>query len=145
MVAAAIPAGRWGTCIALGLIRLGAPNAGVITGDVEGDFLGGVFRTRPGAIMQRIAAHLGITASLNTESLDAFDTHQATRPSGGHVDYFRDGQQTFLDIAQQLATKALGQAMLSRKTGKLGVCRPGIDFAVLTLDADGQLGISALT
>lgn len=144
LVAAAIPAGRWATCTANGLIRLGAPAAGVITGDVEGDFLGGVFRTRPGAIIQRIAAHLGITANLNTVSLDAFDTHQATRPSGGHIDVVSGAQASFLDIAQMLTTKTLGQAMLSRKTGKLGVCRPVIGSAVATLDKSGVIGVPAL-
>ena len=144
LVAASIPAGKWGTCLALGLIRLGAPNAGVITGDVEGDFSGSVFRTKPGAILQRIGAHLGITSSLNTSSLDAFDTHQGTRPSGGHVDYVISAQADFLSIAQDICTKSLGQAILSRKTGKLGVCRAVIGSAAVTMDAQGQLGTSAI-
>ena len=37
LVAASIPAGWWGTCLAQGLIRLGAPPQGVITGDIDGD------------------------------------------------------------------------------------------------------------
>jgi hypothetical protein len=142
LVAAALPSDRWATCNALGLVRRGAPAFGVITGDVEGDFFGGVFRTRPGAILQRIAAHLGITANLNTVSLDAFDTHQATRPAGGHNDYLAS-QSDFLSIAQDLCRKNLGQAMLSRKTGKLGVCRPTIGAALFTMDSQGVFGVAA--
>ena len=56
LVAADIPAGRWGTCLDEGMIRLGAPQYGVITGDVQGDYADGILRRKPGAILQRIAA-----------------------------------------------------------------------------------------
>jgi hypothetical protein len=135
LVAAAIPASGWATCTAEGLIRLGAPEAGVITGDVEGDFFGGTLRTRPGQILQRIAAHLGVTASLNTTSLDAFDTFQSTRPAGGRIDVVINAQLTLLDLAQKLAREGLGQAMLQRQDGKLRICRPAIGSALFTLDA----------
>ena len=40
LVAASIPEGRFGTCLAEGMVRLGAPAYGVITGDVQGDIGG---------------------------------------------------------------------------------------------------------
>lgn len=109
LVAASIPAGRWATCLASGMIRLGAPQYGVITGDVKGDYQGEVQRRHPGAILQRIAAHRSITA-LDTASLNALDAFAATLPSGGNINLLLSEQTTFIDLARKLAAGFNAQA-----------------------------------
>lgn len=71
--AAAIPNGSWGTCLALGLVRLGAPPDGRVSFDVSGSNSGtGGYVRRPGAIIRRIADLAGGT--VNAASLAALDT-----------------------------------------------------------------------
>lgn len=71
--AASIPNGSWGTCLAQGLVRLGAPPDGRVSFDVSGSNSGtGGYVRRPGAIMRRIADLAGGT--VNAASLTALDT-----------------------------------------------------------------------
>jgi hypothetical protein len=71
--AASIPNGGWGTCLALGLVRLGAPPDGRVSFDVSGSNSGtGGYVRRPGAMIRRIADLAGGT--VNASSLTALDT-----------------------------------------------------------------------
>ncbi|HEX5183581.1 MAG TPA: hypothetical protein VFW19_10575 [Allosphingosinicella sp.] len=134
LVAATIPNGRWGTCIASGLVRLGAPPFGVITGDVQGDANGGTFIRKTGAIISRIATQAGLSTSyLDTASLAALDTALPY-----NVNCVLTEQTTVIDIAKALAQPLNAQAIVSL-TGQLFVCRVNISASgVLTLDAQGR-------
>lgn len=70
---ASIPNGSWGTCLALGLVRLGAPPDGRVSFDVSGSNNGtGGYVRRAGAMIRRIADLAGGT--VNAASLTALDT-----------------------------------------------------------------------
>lgn len=74
--AAAIAAGSYGTCLALGLFRLGAAADGRITADVRGDASGSGYVDRAGAVMRRVLeAKCGIpTGDIDTAAFSALDT-----------------------------------------------------------------------
>lgn len=74
--AATIPNGSWGTCLAQGLVRFGAPPDGRVCFDVSGSNIGtGGYVRRAGALIRRIAELAGGT--VNAASLAALD---AARP-----------------------------------------------------------------
>lgn len=132
LLAASIPSGKWATCLAEGLIRLGAPQYGVITGDIEGDYQGSTYRRLTGAILTRIATHLGISSRLDSASLSALDT-AVPRTTNVVI----TSQTTFLDLARELCLSCNAQAGVSF-LGQLFATRPGIGSPVLTLDAQGK-------
>lgn len=73
LLAADIPNGGWATCLALGLVRLGAPPDGRVSFDVSGSNAGtGGYARLPGAIIHRIADLAGGT--VNSASLAALDS-----------------------------------------------------------------------
>lgn len=132
LVAADIPNGRWGTCLAEGLVRLGAPPYGVITGDVDGDKPSTWLR-KTGEIIERIALNAGVSSSLiDTASLDALDVAVPY-----NINLVLDEQTKVRDLVQRLARPCNAQAGISW-LGKLFVTRPQIDTAVLTLHAQGR-------
>jgi|GEM_PF-4252265 len=70
--AASIPNGSWGTCLALGLVRLGAPPDGRVSFDVSGSNSGtGGYVRRPGAMIRRIADLA--SGTVNAASLSALN------------------------------------------------------------------------
>ncbi len=72
--AAAIAAGQYDTCKALGLFRLGGTAAGRVTADVRGDNSGTGYVDRPGAIMRRILeTKCGQSGQIATASFTALD------------------------------------------------------------------------
>ena len=99
LVAATIPAGRWGTCLAQGLVRLGAPAAGVITGDIKGHCVGSTTPRLSGAIVSALASIAGIDGDLLNS--DAWDAMDAARPYPAAVSL--QEQTTFKDIAEGMA------------------------------------------
>ncbi|MGA1853030.1 hypothetical protein VH570_19540 [Sphingobium sp. HT1-2] len=132
LVAANIPAGKWATCHALGMARLGAPPYGVITGDVDGDNTSGFLR-RTGAIIQRVATARGVAAALiDTASLNALD---AAVPYD--INLVLTEQISVLDLARRLARPCNAQAGLDFQ-GRLFAVRPTIATPALTLDAQGR-------
>ncbi len=138
LVAATIPAGRWGTCLAEGLVRLGAPQFGVITGDVEGDTVGGTFWRLTGEILQRIADERDIDpATIDTASLDALDDFASGLPNGGVINLVLTEQTTFLDLARRLCAPLNAQAGYSL-LGKLFACRVAIGTPSFTIDSMGR-------
>ena len=137
LVAATIPNGRWATCLAEGMVRLGAPQAGVITGDVDGDYAGSTFRRLTGAIIQRIASYYSISSgSIDSTSLSAIDTFAGTLPGGGTISLYLTEQTTFLELAKRLALPLNAQAGYSL-LGKLFMVRLKVTPSTFTLQSRG--------
>lgn len=133
LVAATIPPGRWATCVAQGLFRLGAPPFGVITADVRGHLVGGSVPRRTGAIINAMAAALGISSdSINSASLDALD---AAVPR--NINAYLTEQVTFIDLARQLCLPCNAYSGMSWE-GKFFAVRPVFDSVALTLHGQGR-------
>lgn len=138
LVAATIPAGRWGTCLAEGMIRLGAPAYGVITGDVDGDKQGGTWRRKTGEIIQRIASNAGVSGTvIDATSFNALDTALAGLSNQGRIGIYITDQENVLDLAARLAAPCNAQVGISL-TGKLFAMRVSTSSPTLTLDAQAR-------
>lgn len=137
LLAASIPNGRYATCLASGLVRLGAPAYGVITGDIQGDFTGSAWARKPGAIIKRLFALAGASSSLyDGASLDAMDSIVEAYPADGNISLVLADQTDLLGIAQQIAQSCNYQAGVGLD-GRLFVTTPVIGSPSLTLDAQG--------
>lgn len=135
---AAIPEGRWATCLAQGLIRLGAPPYGVITADVQGDYYGAIWRRRPGEILNRIASALAIDgARIDASSLAALDAVVSALPGGGNVSLYLTEQESFIDFARRMVLGCNAQAGIGW-TGKLFATRPAFATPIARLHAQGR-------
>jgi hypothetical protein len=140
LVAAAIPAGRWGTCLAYGLIRLGAPAYGVITADVQGDAPGGTWLRKTGEIINRIATGASVPgAKIDSTSLAALDVAVPR-----NISIYLTEQAKIIDIIQRLARPCNASAGISW-LGKLFVVRTVIGTPGTTLDAQGRRRPPVLT
>ena len=140
LVAASIPPGRWATCLAEGMIRLGAPETGLITADVEGD-KPSTFLRKTGEIIDRICTNAGIASgSIDSTSLNGLDTALTTLLTGdGYINLYLTEQTTVMEIAQRLARPCNAAAGVHPRTGKLYVCRTAaIGTSVLSLNAQGR-------
>ncbi len=134
LVGASIPAGRWATCLAEGLIRLGAPEFGVITGDVRGHVVAGASPRLTGAIVSVLADLAGIdAAALNVAALDLLD---ADKPYP--VNVVLTEQTKFIDIARQMALCCNYQSGVGFD-GRFTVIKIGFDQDEgMTFDARGR-------
>ncbi|WP_143023277.1 hypothetical protein [Sphingomonas sp. NFR15] len=133
LLAANVPEGKWATCLALGLVRLGAPPAGLITADVDGDSpAGGQWIRRTGAIIRRVALRAGIDAANLALSIAGLD--QAVDRA---VNVVLTEQETVLALAARLALPCNAQAGVSW-LGQLFVTRIALGNASVTLDAQGR-------
>lgn len=134
LVAATIASGRWATCLAEGMIRLGAPAHGVITGDVRGHAVTGTTPRLTGEIIALLADLAGIDAGIiDSTSLDAMDT-----AAPYNINVLINEQTTFIDMARRLALPCNHQCGISL-TGALFVTAIGIaGGATLILDAQGR-------
>lgn len=135
LVAASIPAGRYGTCLAQGLVRLGAPPNGVITVDVDGD-KPSTWLSKTGEIISRVATNAGVSAGqIDSASLTALDAAISTVTGGGGViGVYVTEQETVLSFVRRLARPCNATAGVSL-LGKLFATRVAIGAAQLTLDA----------
>ena len=131
LVAEVLAPGQWATCLALGLFRLGAPPAGVITCDVDGDTTVGFLR-RTGAIIKEVARRLGLSASINATSFDALDTAVAR-----NVNIVINQQTSLLDLARRMA-RACNAVCGIDLDGRLIASRVAFGSEQLTLDAQGR-------
>lgn len=131
LVGAAIQPGQWATCLAQGMVRLGAPATGVITLDADGDNGTGFLR-KTGEILSRIADARGATAAVDAASLAAIDV-AAPR----NIALCLTEQVTLIDLAQRLAAP-LNAAAGASLTGKLFIARVAYGTAATTLDAQGR-------
>ena len=130
LLAAALPAGGWGTCKALGLVRLGAPADGLVSFHVSGDNAGaGGYARRPGAMIRRLASIAGGT--VNTANLAALDT---ARPYD--LALVMIAQTTAREMIQSLADSVCAVAGITL-TGTLFVKPLGYTASSLTLKSDG--------
>jgi hypothetical protein len=128
LVAATIPPGEWATCLASGLIRLGAPAYGVITGDVE------VEPRSTADIIAQVADIAGISSSLlDTDTLDALNTAVPWA-----INVVVTDQEKFIDFAKRLALACNWQVGISL-TGKFFVSAVTMSgSSQITLHAQGQ-------
>ncbi|MGQ2942932.1 MAG: hypothetical protein ACT6Q7_02905 [Blastomonas fulva] len=133
LVAATIPPGKWATCLAQGLFRLGAPPFGVITADVQGHLVAGAVPRRTGAIIKAMAAALSISGdSIDSASLDALDTAVPR-----NINVYLTEQTSFFDFAQQLCLPCNAYSGMSWG-GKFFAVRPVFGSAALTLNGQGR-------
>jgi len=134
LVAAAIPRGHWGTCLAEGLVRLGAPQFGVITGDVKGHAVSGATPRRTGAVISFLASLAGVDAALiDQDSLTVLD-----QDAPYDINLVLSDQTSLLEVSRALALPCLAQAGVGLD-GRLFVTRA--DFSadpVMTLHAQGR-------
>lgn len=133
LVAATIPPGRWATCLAQGLFRLGAPPFGAITADVQGHLVSGSVPRRTGAIIKAMASALSISSgSIDSASLDALDAAVAR-----NINVYLTEQVRFIDLAQQLCLPCNAYSGMSW-TGKFFAVRPVFGTATMTLHGQGR-------
>ncbi len=134
LAAANVPAGRWATAKAVGMVRLGAPPTGQVSFLIGGDEGGPNGWARlPGAIIRRLALLSGGAGRINEQSLDALD---AARPYNQSI--YVDQQTTARQLIQQIAASVNAVAGVSW-TGQLFVVPVGIGApGGLTLAADGS-------
>ncbi|MBK6800371.1 MAG: hypothetical protein IPG83_02470 [Novosphingobium sp.] len=134
LVAASIPPGRWGTCLASGMVRLGAPAYGVITGDIKGHKVGATTPRLTGAIINALATISGVSSGdIETSTLTTLDSDVPY-----NINLVLADQITFLDIARRLALPCNYQAGISLG-GKLFVTKPSFSISeTLTLDTRGR-------
>lgn len=115
LVAATIQPGHWATCLAEGLIRLGAPAAGVITGDIRGHAIGGVAPRGAGALVRVMADICGVDDELlDLTALARLDAEGAT-----NSDVMITEQVKFLDAVRRVILPCNWQVVVSN----LGVLR----------------------
>lgn len=130
LIAAAIPNGGWGTCKALGLVRLGSPADGQVSFDVSGDNAGAAgYVRKPGAMIRRIAEIAGGT--VNTTNLAALDTARAW-----NLTLALTAQTTARDAIQGIADSVCAVAGITW-TGTLFVAPLGYGTSSQTLKSDG--------
>lgn len=133
LVAATIPEGHWATCLAQGMVRLGAPPYGVITGDVDGDSpADGDWIRLTGEILRRVALNAGVDESLLSASLEALDV-AVPYP----VNLVLTDQESVLALARRMVPACNAQAGISW-LGQLFATRVEIGAPLLTLDAQGR-------
>jgi hypothetical protein len=135
LVAASIPAGRWGTCLAQGLVRFGAPTTGQVCFHVQGDTSGSDgWARKPGQLIRYIAKMAGGAGKIDDVSLNALD---AARPY--NLSIYLTEQTTARTLIQQIAA-SVNAVAIPTWLGKLAVVpipAPG-GTASVTLAADGS-------
>lgn len=135
LLAAAVPEGRWATCLAEGLIKLGAPQYGVITGDVQGHLVSGVCIRKTGAILSAIAVARGLP--VNAASMTALDAFGDTLPGDAHISLVLTEQSDVLSLARRLCAPLNAQAGVSL-LGELFAVRINLASPTFTLESRGK-------
>lgn len=141
LLAATINPGKWATCLAEGMIRLGAPQAGVITGDVLGHEVSGSTPRLTGAVIQAIATIASVSGSLiDTTSLGDLDTD---KPYNVNIAIF--DQTTFIDVARRMTLACNWQSGISL-TGTYFATKPDLGAtSSLSVDALGATSPQVIT
>jgi hypothetical protein len=134
LVAADLDPGRWATCLAEGLIRLGAPAYGVITGDIRGHAVGGVAPRGAGALVQVMAGICGIPPIL----IAAARLHDLDAEGATYSDVMVTEQVKFLEAARRLILPCNWQVVVSN-LGIMLAMKPAFSAVeVMTLHAQGR-------
>jgi hypothetical protein len=130
LLAADIAPGDYGTCLAFGLIRLGAPADGKVSIDIEGDAAGATgYVDRAGAFIARLAElGGGVTAAGNIAALDLARPWEQCR--------VLQEQGTARQFIQELVDSVAAVAGISW-AGVFYVQPYGFGDPVITLDARG--------
>lgn len=139
LVAATITPGKYATCLAEGMIRLGALPYGVITGDVDGDKPSATWFSKTGEIINRLATNAGVASGdIDAASLTALDAAINTLTGGGGIIGLHiTEQETVMDLAIRLARACNHQALVSH-LGRLAVARPVIGSPVAVFDTQNR-------
>lgn len=123
-----VPPGRWASCVAEGLVGLGAPPVGVIT--CHAHFGSG----RCGAMMRRmLLVMLGIDAGIVDE--DSFNALDAELDYPAH--YWTKDQRQVNDLLQAIAGSCNATPILSLQ-GMIGVTRAVLTDPILTFNRNGS-------
>jgi hypothetical protein len=132
--AATIAPGKWATCLAEGLVRLGAPEYGVITGDIKGHAVGGTAPRRAGDQIALLADLAGVDPDrLADASLTAMDSDAPYNGSRMLTE-----QITFFAAARRMALECNYQAGIWLD-GRFFVAKPDLDRQeAMTLHAQGK-------
>lgn len=137
LIAADIPNGSWGTCLALGLVRLAAPPDGRVSFDISGSNAGtGGYVRLPGGVIRRVADLAGGT--VNAASLTALDV---ARPYNLQL-HLRE-QATAREVIAQLADSVAAVAGVSL-TGELFAQPLVIAGSGEALNADGSSALAVI-
>jgi hypothetical protein len=138
LVAASVPAGRWATANAYGLVRHGAPPTGLLSYLMQGDAAGpdGWIRT-PGKIIRRIALLAGGGGKIDDASLDALDTLWPV-----NLSLLIKDQVTAREMIQRIAASINAVAGVSW-LGKLFVAPIALPSGSALIGAGGGDGIGA--
>lgn len=133
LVAASIPAGRWATCLAAGMIRLGAPAAGVITGDIKGHKVSTTTPRLTGAVINALATIAGVSSgNIETATLTSLDSAVAYP-----INLVLTDQVKWRDMASGLALACNWQSGITL-TGKWFAAAVTLSGSeVMTLNAQG--------
>lgn len=133
LVGATIPAGRWGTCLAQGLVRFGAPTTGKVCFLVQGDNGGSDgWARKPGQHIRYLAKMAGGAGKIDDASLNALDT---IRPY--YISRYLSDQTTARDLIQKIAASVNAVGGVSW-LGQLFVVPVAVGSPVATLAADGS-------
>ena len=119
LIAATIPPGRWGTCIAQGLVRLGAPPAGVITADATFRGSAGTVANRPGTLIRHV---LETRAGLPVQDLDTASFAALDVAVPRNVHYWTAQQRDVENLGQAVALSC-NATLLVLLNGKIAVTR----------------------
>lgn len=122
LAAATVPPGKYATCLAQGMVRLGAPAEKPLTLNVSGDNgTSAGFIQRAGAVITRLAGLAGATpGQLDSTSLSALDAAVT-----GTISHYLTTQTNARQIIAELAGRANATA-IAGLDGKLSVPRPNI-------------------
>lgn len=101
LLAAMIANGECATCLAEGLVRLGAANAGTVTVDLKGDASGGYVETAAGIIRRIVTTRLDTVNLVDPDDLEiaAFDQLDLDQPAPVGL---WDGPDSGLTVGQAL-------------------------------------------
>lgn len=132
----AIAPGQWGTCVAEGMVGLGAPAVGIIT--VHATF----GTNRPGALMKRVleAPYAGVSEDLIDAA--AFALLDANVPKPVH--YHTAEQRQVDDLLKAIAASCVASPMVTLD-GRVSVTQGYLSDPVATLDLSGAASPRVLT
>lgn len=97
LAAATIPAGRYATCLSLGLLRLNSNPSGTITVDLQGDKTGGSFVSTTADIVQRWIKRVADVTDSDLFST-SFDDLNSSQPAPIGYGVYPDDNHTIADV-----------------------------------------------
>lgn len=144
LLAASIPGGSYGTCLAGGYLRLGAEPAGGVTCDLRGDATGGYVESCASLIWRIVTTRLGARSLPDPAGIDgrAFGTLEAEWPAAAAL--YITSERSVADVLRDIERSFFGRLFFTR-AGLLSVCRiarPTITQSTITTDILGEPGVA---